>query len=89
MLNTGCNGPFSLSATRPDTSAASGTSSFLRERGDFNLISFLSSAFYNFLPEMTILENACVEIKKEKKKKATTTIKSPPIYHCNISWVAE
>lgn len=38
---------------------------------------------------MTILENARVEIKKERKKKATTTIKPPPIYHCNISWVVE
>lgn len=38
---------------------------------------------------MTILENAHVEIKKEKKKKATTTIKPPPIYHCNISCVVE
>lgn len=75
---------------RPDTTAASGTSSLLREKGDFFSTSFHLSffAFPNSLPEMTILENACVKIKKEKaKKRATTITKPPPSYHCNISYV--
>lgn len=63
------NGTFSLSAMRPDTTAAYG--SLLGEHGGFFLTTGLFVCFFlpfpNSLSEMTFLENACVKINEEKK----------------------